>query len=183
MDSVRKLLDIPSYSKWWQPQETRTVAVTKRDRHWFVYPPSDSPYSQQTPTSCLNPEQICVDWCDQWPLPVRISHLHITRRRVMSDTHITNTIIRTVSLCTYLMWYIPISWFIDTLFNGCDSSVGIALGYGLDYRSSMVRFPAEAGNFSLHRRVQSGSGAHPASYPMGTWCKAAAAWRWPLTSI
>jgi len=25
----------------------------------------------------------------------------------------------------------------------------------------------EAGNFSLHHRVQNGSGAHPASYPMG----------------
>jgi hypothetical protein len=25
-----------------------------------------------------------------------------------------------------------------------------------------------AGNFSLHRRVQTGSGANPASYPMGT---------------
>jgi len=24
-----------------------------------------------------------------------------------------------------------------------------------------------AGNFSLHHRVQTGSGAHPASYPMG----------------
>jgi hypothetical protein len=24
------------------------------------------------------------------------------------------------------------------------------------------------GNFSLHHRVQNGSGAHPASYPMGT---------------
>jgi hypothetical protein len=49
-----------------------------------------------------------------------------------------------------------------------DSSVGIALGYGLDDRDSMVRIPAEAGNFSLHHRVQDGSGAHPASYPMGT---------------
>jgi hypothetical protein len=49
-----------------------------------------------------------------------------------------------------------------------DSSVGIALGYGLDDRSSMVRFPAGAGSFSLHHRVQNGSGAHPASYPMGT---------------
>jgi hypothetical protein len=27
---------------------------------------------------------------------------------------------------------------------------------------------AEAGNFSLHHRFQNGSGAHPASYPMGT---------------
>jgi hypothetical protein len=48
-----------------------------------------------------------------------------------------------------------------------DSSVGIALGYGLDDRGSRVRFPAGAGNFSLNHRVQNGSGAHPASYPMG----------------
>jgi hypothetical protein len=69
-----------------------------------------------------------------------------------------------------------------------DSSVGIALGYGLDDRSSRVRFPAGAGNVSLHHRVQNGSGAHPASYPMGTrgsfpGGKAAGAWSWPLTSI
>jgi hypothetical protein len=49
-----------------------------------------------------------------------------------------------------------------------DSSVGIALGYGLDDRGSRVRFPAEAGNFFLHHRVQNGSGAHPAYYPMDT---------------
>jgi hypothetical protein len=48
------------------------------------------------------------------------------------------------------------------------SSVGIALGCGLEYRGSRVRFPAGAGNFSLHHRVQNSSGAHPASYPMGT---------------
>jgi hypothetical protein len=35
---------------------------------------------------------------------------------------------------------------------------------------SRVRFPAGAGNFSLHQRVQNGSGAHPASYPMDTRC-------------
>jgi hypothetical protein len=46
--------------------------------------------------------------------------------------------------------------------------VGIALGYGLDDWGSRVRFPAGAGNFSLHHRVQNGSGAHPVSYPMGT---------------
>jgi hypothetical protein len=40
------------------------------------------------------------------------------------------------------------------------SIVGIALGYELDDRSS--------GNWelSLHHRIQTGSGAHPASYPM-----------------
>jgi hypothetical protein len=32
----------------------------------------------------------------------------------------------------------------------------------------MIRFPAGAGNFSLHYRVQNGSGANSASYPMGT---------------
>jgi hypothetical protein len=49
-----------------------------------------------------------------------------------------------------------------------DSSVGIALGYGLNDNGSRVRFPAGAVNFSLHHRVQNGSGTHPASYPMGT---------------
>jgi hypothetical protein len=48
-----------------------------------------------------------------------------------------------------------------------DSSVDVALGYGLYDRGSRVRFPAGTGNFSLHHRVQNGSGAHPASYPMG----------------
>jgi hypothetical protein len=49
-----------------------------------------------------------------------------------------------------------------------DSSVGMALGYGLDDRGSRVRFPAGVGNFSLHHGVQNGSGGPPSSYPMGT---------------
>jgi hypothetical protein len=69
-----------------------------------------------------------------------------------------------------------------------DSSVGIALGYRLDERGSRVRFLAEAGNFSLHHRIQNGSGTHSASNKMGTrgsfpGGKAAGAWSWPLTSI
>jgi hypothetical protein len=40
-----------------------------------------------------------------------------------------------------------------------DSSVGITAGYGLD--------PVEA-RFSLLHGFQTGSGAHPASYPRGT---------------
>jgi hypothetical protein len=47
------------------------------------------------------------------------------------------------------------------------SSVGMALGYGLDDRGSRFRFLAGAGNFSL-QCVHNGSGAHPASCPMGT---------------
>jgi hypothetical protein len=49
-----------------------------------------------------------------------------------------------------------------------DSLVSLALGYGLDDQGSRVRFLVGAGNFSLHHCVQNGSGAHPASYPVGT---------------
>jgi hypothetical protein len=51
--------------------------------------------------------------------------------------------------------------------ESCDSSVGIVLGYKMDDWGSRVRFLAGAGNFSLHHHIQNGSGAHPASYPMG----------------
>jgi hypothetical protein len=66
--------------------------------------------------------------------------------------------------------WVTISIFANACLSGesHDSSVGIALGYELDDRGTRVRFPGEAGNFSLHHRVQNGSGAHPASYPMGT---------------
>jgi hypothetical protein len=72
--------------------------------------------------------------------------------------------------------------------TGTLSSVGIALGYGLDDRGSSVRFLGGSGNFSPHHRVQNGSGTHPASYPMGTrgsflGGKAAGGWSWPLTSF
>jgi hypothetical protein len=67
-----------------------------------------------------------------------------------------------------------------------DSFFGI--GHGQKGRGSRVRFPAGAGNFSLHHRVKNGSETHPASYPMGTrgffhGDKAAGAWSWPFTSI
>jgi hypothetical protein len=59
-------------------------------------------------------------------------------------------------------------YFSKNHFNIIQPSLGIALGYGLDDRGYKVRFPAGAGDFSLHHNVQNGSGAHPASYPMGT---------------
>jgi hypothetical protein len=49
-----------------------------------------------------------------------------------------------------------------------NSSVGIATGYGLDNRSSRVRFPVGTENFFLLHCVQNGSGAHPACYPIDT---------------
>jgi hypothetical protein len=60
---------------------------------------------------------------------------------------------------------------LDTMFTAVfslNSSAGIALDYGPDDPGSRVPFLAVAGNFSLHHRVQTGSGAHPASCPMGT---------------
>jgi hypothetical protein len=48
-----------------------------------------------------------------------------------------------------------------------DSVVGIAIGYGLDDRWVGVRVPVGSTIFSPPI-VQTGSGAHPASYTMGT---------------
>jgi hypothetical protein len=48
------------------------------------------------------------------------------------------------------------------------SSVSIESDYGLDDRAIGVRSPAEAEDFSSSLCVQTGSGAHPASYPVGT---------------
>jgi hypothetical protein len=41
-------------------------------------------------------------------------------------------------------------------------------GYGLDDQAIEVRSPAGAKDFSSSLYVQTGSGAHPASCPMGT---------------
>jgi hypothetical protein len=59
---------------------------------------------------------------------------------------------------------------------------------GLRARWSGVRVPPGTENFSLHHRVQTGSGAHPASFPMGNRDylfenKAAEAWISPFTSL
>jgi hypothetical protein len=81
-----------------------------------------------------------------------------------------------------------IFWEYESEFKSRDRSVGTALGYGLDDRGFRAQFPAGAGNFSLYNRVQNGSGAHPASYPMDIrgffpGCNVAGALSWPLTSI
>jgi hypothetical protein len=67
-----------------------------------------------------------------------------------------------------------------------DSVVGIATGYGLDDRGVGVQVPVEQ-KFSLLHVVQTGSGVHPISYPIGTGGsfpggKAVGPWSWPLTS-
>jgi hypothetical protein len=63
------------------------------------------------------------------------------------------------------------------LFHACMNEVSRSHIYKCSRDSSvvkrwatdwMIRVPTGAGNFFLHQRVQTGSGAHPASYPMGT---------------
>jgi hypothetical protein len=66
-------------------------------------------------------------------------------------------------------------------------------GYGLDDRGLIPRkkisYPfVTAFSILFHHRIQNLSGAHPASYSVGTrgsfpGGKAAGAWSWPLTSI
>jgi hypothetical protein len=102
---------------------------------------------------------------------------------------LTSVIISFNFLAKYNRLFFSVNYqiFFLHLGNSRDSSVGIALGYGLDDRGSRVRFPAGAAK-CLHHRVQNGSGVHPASYPMGTrgsfpGGKSAGAWSWPLTLI
>jgi hypothetical protein len=45
--------------------------------------------------------------------------------------------------------------------------ISLSIVYGLNDRGSRVRFPAEAGNFSLYHRVQNGPGANPESLSNG----------------
>jgi hypothetical protein len=56
-----------------------------------------------------------------------------------------------------------------TIYNVCRGSSGsIVSDYGLDDRAIEVRSPTGEEDFSSSPCVQTGSGAHPASYPMGT---------------
>jgi hypothetical protein len=53
-------------------------------------------------------------------------------------------------------------------FREPGSSVSIVSGYGLDDRTNEVRSPSEAKDFSSKLCVQTGYGAHSASYIIGT---------------
>jgi hypothetical protein len=65
-----------------------------------------------------------------------------------------------------LVWLAREHWLEKDL--GIYGISSIVSDYGLDDRASGVRFPAGAKDFSSSLCVQTGSGAHPASSPMGT---------------
>jgi hypothetical protein len=54
------------------------------------------------------------------------------------------------------------------VFESQGSPVNIVSGYGLDIWATGVQSPAEAEDFSSSFCVQTSSGAHPASYSIGT---------------
>jgi hypothetical protein len=57
--------------------------------------------------------------------------------------------------------------FWNNVYYSRDSAVGIATGYGLDDRGVGVRIPVGSRILSSSL-VQTGSGAHSSSYPVGT---------------
>jgi hypothetical protein len=87
--------------------------------------------------------------------------------------------------CTWKDWGKPC----ETLLSLCpclDSSVGIATGYWLDYRGVGVRVPVGSRLFFCPRRrdrfcgpLSRLSNGHRGHF---SWCKAAGAWSWTLTS-
>jgi hypothetical protein len=64
--------------------------------------------------------------------------------------------------------YIQISNVLYSNIRSLVSSDSIVSDYGLDDRAIGIRSPTGAKDFSSILCVQAGSGAHPASFPMGT---------------
>jgi hypothetical protein len=95
-----------------------------------------------------------------WNPNIRYS---VRKVSLLDSTMSQLSLVHTPVLCLY-----KIHFNIILIYESQDSSVGIALDYGLDDQGSRVRFLEGAGNFSLRHRVQNGSGAHPASYSLGT---------------
>jgi hypothetical protein len=60
------------------------------------------------------------------------------------------------------------NWALTTNTGSRDNSVSIVSDYGLDDRAIEVQFPAVAKDVASSLCVQTGSGAHPASCPVGT---------------
>jgi hypothetical protein len=50
----------------------------------------------------------------------------------------------------------------------CQAGMAQWCSAGLDDWGGGIQIPVGAGNFSPHHHIQTGSGTHPASYPMGT---------------
>jgi hypothetical protein len=219
IDTVRKLLDTPSYNSWcmtlcdisncagasklrkWVRTFHFREVTTKSPAaftvlgtqwmhsgcvgvSWFLLPSTETrPLTHRTfewpPTCGLNRAHISCH-CDNvtWPRTYEPTHCLQTLptfKVKMCESHNQN------SAAAKIFWYTWIS-------EKSGQLSGIAVDCGLDDRVIGVRVTARAGNFYLHDRAQTSSGAHTASYPMGRRCsfprdKVSGAWIWPLTSI
>jgi hypothetical protein len=111
-------------------------------------------------------------WIWMWWHRDKYQHLPRALRASKAQSNYSSPVFKSLTLPTELSMRLYkqtfVICFLMTGYKSRESSVGIALGYGLDDRGSRVRFSAGAGNFSLHHCVQNGSGAQPASYLMGT---------------
>jgi len=68
------------------------------------------------------------------------------------------------------------------MFWFCGTGISVILETRL--RAGQPGFNSRQGlwwNFSLRRRVQTGSGAHATAYPLGTGNKVAGVWSWSLS--
>jgi hypothetical protein len=91
------------------------------------------------------------------------THLHLMPRSGMSRSYISALPWRVAGLLCFFLYCCHI----DEL-RSRGSSGSIVSDYGLDDRAIGVRFPAGAKDFSSNLCVQTGSGAHPVSCPVGT---------------
>jgi hypothetical protein len=82
---------------------------------------------------------------------------------------VINNYLKYINLRTFSLKSGRINRWCHTEFE-LDSSVSLMYDYGLDDRAIGVRSLAEAKDFSCSLCVQTGSGAHPASFPVGTCC-------------
>jgi hypothetical protein len=70
-----------------------------------------------------------------------------------------------MTVCSFILLYNAEK---RTVCGSRGSSGSIMSDYGLEDRAIEVRSPTGAEDFSSSPCIQTGSGAHPASYPMGT---------------
>jgi len=129
-------------------------------------------------------------------LSANIFEIHLSYRRCPfacnlhsweEDKHFCNTYFVIFSLCEGVSLAHHVTFWHGTALEFTFHPTVPSFNY-TDDRGSSARFPAGAGNFSLHHRVQNGSGTHPATYPMGIrgsfpGGKVVGAWIWPLTEV
>jgi hypothetical protein len=129
------------------------------------------------------PESECREW-EKLKSRLRVADLR-------SRIELGSSGRRSGVLTTPIRWFNnPRKWLPHLLSLRNYSGAGIVQPYSAGLRTgwSVVRAPVGARNFSLRHRVEIGSGAHPASYIMGSRGSfpagnAAGKWSWPLTSI